>query len=88
MEVSTNEGTKKVKDIYYNPNLKHNLLSVGQMMEQNYKLMFEDAQCKIYDKSHDNRLVTNVLMIKNILFPLKFGENDANLANVAIDNKS
>ena len=73
MEVSTNKGTKKVKHIYYTPNLNHNLLSVGQIVERNYRLMFEYAQCKIYDKSHGNRIITNVPMNKNRLFPLKFG---------------
>lgn len=32
MEINNKEGTKKVNIIYYTLNLKHNLLSVGQIM--------------------------------------------------------
>jgi len=50
MEVPKNEGTKKVKNIYYTSNLKYNLLSVGKMMEKNYRLIFFDGKCVIFDK--------------------------------------
>jgi hypothetical protein len=33
---------KSIKDIYYTPQLKHNLLSVGQLCEKNYKVVFEN----------------------------------------------
>jgi hypothetical protein len=42
MEVHTKESMKSVKDIYYTPQLKHNLLSVGQLCEKNYKVVFEN----------------------------------------------
>jgi hypothetical protein len=35
MEVYTKESVKTEKDIYYTPQLKHNLLSVGQLCEKN-----------------------------------------------------
>lgn len=35
MEVPTKEGMKKVNHVYYIPKLQHNLLSIGQMMENN-----------------------------------------------------
>ena len=89
MEVPTKEGIKKVHDIYYTPHLKHNFLSVGQMMEKNYKLIFENGTCVIFDKNNSNRVVTTVSMTKNRLFPLKFGENDnVKFANVTIENPS
>jgi hypothetical protein len=70
MEVHTKEGMKSVKDIYYTPQLKHNLLSVGQLCEKNYKVVFENQQCTIYDKNRGNRVVTVVPMSKNRMFPL------------------
>lgn len=87
MDVNTNEVKKKVNDIYYTPNLKHNLFSAGQIMENNYKLVFENGKCVIFDKNHGNRLVIIVPMSKNRLFPLKFGGQRAQLANVSIEKK-
>lgn len=67
--------------------MKHNLLSVGQIMEKNHKLVLEDSKCIIFDKNHGNRLVTIVPMNKYILYPLKFGGQGDQLVNVAIENK-
>lgn len=57
--------------IYYTPNLKHYLLSVGKLIEKNYKLVFDDVKCVIYDKNYGNR-VTIIPIKSNGLFPLKF----------------
>jgi hypothetical protein len=88
MEVHTKEGMKSVKDIYYTPQLKHNLLSVGQLCEKNYKVVLENQQCTIYDKNRGNRVVTVVPMSKNRMFPLMFGEHNNHLANMAYEEKS
>lgn len=47
MEVATNEVKERVYDIYYTPNMKHNLLSVRQIIERNYKLVFDDGKCQL-----------------------------------------
>ena len=78
----------KVKNIYYTPDLKQNLLSIGQMLEKNYKLVFEDRMCKIYDKNHGGRLVTTVQMTENKLFPIKFFEKNGGYVFVRIKDKS
>lgn len=89
MEVTKNEGIKKIKNIYYTPNIKHNFLSIGQMMEKNYKLIFEDGKCIIFHKKICNRVVTQVPMKKNRLFPLNFGEKrGSQLDNLSIENTS
>ena len=36
MEVQKKCVIKSIHDIYYTPQLKHNLLSVGQLFEKNY----------------------------------------------------
>ena len=51
MEFQAKEGMKNVKDLYYNPRLKHNLLSVGKLCENNYKVVLDDRQCTMYAKS-------------------------------------
>lgn len=88
MAVPTKRGTMKVKNIYFASNLKHSLLSVGQMLENNYKLVFEDKMCKIYDKNKGGRLVTIVKMNKNKFFSIKFVEQGGGFAFVSIDDNA
>jgi len=88
MQVLKKKGAMKVKNIYYTLNLKQSLLSIGQMLEKNYKLVFEDKMCKIYDKNHGKRLVTIVHMTKNKLFPFKFLEKDGGYVFMGIEDKS
>jgi len=46
MEEDSKQGKKKIHDTYwyYTPTLKHNLLSVGQLCEKNYKIVFDAKQ--------------------------------------------
>ena len=59
-----------------------------QLCEKNYKVVFENQQCTIYDKNRGNRVVTVVPMSKNRMFPLMFGEHNNHLANMAYEEKS
>nr|KYP36812.1 hypothetical protein KK1_042050 [Cajanus cajan] len=47
--VETKKGTRLITNVLLVPNLKENLLSIGQMMEKGYTLHFEGDTCKIYD---------------------------------------
>nr|KYP51763.1 hypothetical protein KK1_026424 [Cajanus cajan] len=47
--VETKKGTRLITDVLLVPNLKENLLSIGQMVEKGYTLHFEGHTCKIYD---------------------------------------
>lgn len=62
-------------------------MSVGQILEKKYKLVFDDGKYVIYDKNHGNGMVTTIPMKKNKLFPLKLGAEGGNLAYVTIENK-
>jgi hypothetical protein len=88
MEVHTKEGMKSVKDIYYTPQLKHNLLGVGQLCEKNSKVVFENQQCIIYDNNRGNKTVIVVPISKNKMLPLMFGEHNNHPANMAYEEKS
>jgi len=81
--VETKKSTKFIKDVLLIPNLKENLLSIGQMMENEYSLHFEKDTCKIYDS---RRLeIDEVKMEKrNRSFPISFkpGTNIAMKAEV------
>lgn len=69
ISIQTNLGTKCIDDVLLVPSLEHNLLSVGQMMENGYALLFSGDSCKIYDKKR--RMIFNVKM-ENRSFPIQW----------------
>jgi hypothetical protein len=59
--ILTKQNVKKdINNVYHGPDLKHNLLSVGQLIEHGYKLLFEGASCKIYDKTPSRKLISEI----------------------------
>ena len=62
--VETKKGTRFIKDVILVPNLKENLLSIGQMMEKGYSLHFEGDTCTIYDKNNKKWEIAQVKMEK------------------------
>jgi len=42
-------GTKIITNVLYVPEINQNLLSVGQLLEKGYKVLFEDKMCLIRD---------------------------------------
>eukprot|EP01018_Ginkgo_biloba_P008407 Gb_25819 [translate_table: standard] len=69
INIKTKQGEKKhIPDVYYVPNLKHNLISIGQLGQKGYRVYFEDSECVILDKNV--RLIANVQMTQNRMFPL------------------
>ena len=71
--VETKKGTRFIKDVILVPNLKENLLSIGQMMEKGYSLHFEGDTCTIYDKNNKKWEIAQVKMEKrNRSFPISF----------------
>ncbi|XP_022873160.1 uncharacterized protein LOC111392128 [Olea europaea var. sylvestris] len=50
--VQIKEGNKKlITDVLYVPNLSHNLLSVGQLIQSDFSVHFDDGACKIWSSS-------------------------------------
>lgn len=47
--ISSYEGTKIIADVLFVPKIDQNLLSVGQLLEKGYKVLFENKQCLIQD---------------------------------------
>ncbi|XP_022876705.1 uncharacterized protein LOC111394888 [Olea europaea var. sylvestris] len=49
--VQIKEGNKKlITDVLYVPNLSHNLLSVGQLIQSDFSVHFDDGACKARDE--------------------------------------
>ncbi|KAG2557530.1 hypothetical protein PVAP13_8NG216309, partial [Panicum virgatum] len=55
--IQTEDGPKFIKDVLLVPDLKQNLLSVGQLLEHGYAVYFEDFSCKILDRKNGNCLI-------------------------------
>ncbi|CAN6557261.1 unnamed protein product [Malus baccata var. baccata] len=77
--VDTKMGRKYIHEVMLVSCLKENLLSVGQMIEHGYFLIFGDNIAEIYDDSSLSNLVAKVPMRGNRSFPLKF-QTDLHLA--------
>ncbi|KAG6474129.1 hypothetical protein ZIOFF_068053 [Zingiber officinale] len=43
------KGRKLISDVLYVPKIDQNLVSVGQLMQKGYKVMFEEGFCLIAD---------------------------------------
>ena len=52
IEVKTNQRNIKYLDnVSFVPTLSHNLLSVGQLIDDGYSVIFDDDSCTIKDKN-------------------------------------
>ena len=71
--VETKKGTRLINDVLLVPNLKENLLSIGQMIEKGYALHFEGDTCTIYDNYNRRQVIAKVKMDKGTRsFPISF----------------
>ncbi|KAL4288390.1 hypothetical protein AHAS_Ahas19G0281400 [Arachis hypogaea] len=68
--VHTKIGTKNIHDILLISKLAHNLLSIGQMMEQVYVLHFEEDSYTISERKTKKLLA--IIKMKNMSFSLKW----------------
>ncbi|KAI5354684.1 hypothetical protein L3X38_007579 [Prunus dulcis] len=74
--IDTNSGRKCIKEVMFLPGLKENLLSVGQMDEHGYYLLFGGRECCIFDGPSLDCLVIKVKMKNNICYPLSLMQAD------------
>ena len=51
--------------------MKHNLMSIGQLIQNGYKVLMENDRCIIQEKDGSKNLLAAVQMTKNRMFPLK-----------------
>ncbi|WVZ85487.1 LOW QUALITY PROTEIN: hypothetical protein U9M48_032409 [Paspalum notatum var. saurae] len=71
--VHTKSGKKRyIPDVFYVPSLAYNLFSVGQLMGNGYKVIFDDGKCMISSKSDSDYFEAHIA--PNKLFPLKMSQ--------------
>ena len=58
-------------DVYHVEGLKHNLLSIGKLIQKDYRVYIEDDHFVIKDIRPSNQLIAKVPMKRNRLFPLR-----------------
>ena len=68
--VMTNLGKKSIPNVYFLHSLKCNLISVGQLTQKDYKVIFENNICTIFDISPNIMVTARLEMIDNRMFPL------------------
>ena len=71
--VKSISGIKLLENVLYVPEIAYNLLSVGQLIEAGFSLLFEEGKCDV--KDYNGSLLLNVEM-KNKSFPLYIGDSN------------
>ncbi|XP_047252352.1 uncharacterized protein LOC107841128 [Capsicum annuum] len=79
------KGTKFIQDVLLVPDLDQNLLSVGQMLEKDYMLLFKDKKCVVSDSSSQEVIVTTKQNDDNFIFYCGKIENCCATMNVEIE---
>ncbi|VVA36377.1 Hypothetical predicted protein, partial [Prunus dulcis] len=72
LSIDTAKGRKYIREVMYLPGLKENLLSVGQMDEHGYCLVFGEGMCRVFDSPSMDYLITKVEMKSNRCYPVSF----------------
>ena len=68
MVYAKNGKRKTIHDVCYVNGLMCNLLSVGKLLEKEYRVFFKNKVCTIYDKYSSKQLIARVEMKKNRMF--------------------
>ena len=59
--ILTKKGERKyISDFYFVLGLKHNLISIGQLMQKGYNVFFKNDVCTILDKPPSRQLIEKV----------------------------
>ncbi|TXG63518.1 hypothetical protein EZV62_010512 [Acer yangbiense] len=66
VKLHINELTQVITEVYFVPELRNNLLSIGQLQEKNLAILIQNGMCKIY---HPRRgLIIQTQMSTNRMF--------------------
>lgn len=72
VNILENKGEKKyISVLYFFHYLKHNLISIGQLMQKGYNFFIKNGECTLSDKILNKKLIAKVKMTSNRMFHLK-----------------
>ena len=58
--VCTKQGEKtEIQNVYFSPTMKHNLMSVGQLIQNGYKMLMKNDKCEAFILGKQHRLLFN-----------------------------
>ncbi|KAI5422610.1 hypothetical protein KIW84_045881 [Lathyrus oleraceus] len=60
VKVQVNGATQVIPEVYYVPELKNNLLSLGQLHERGLAILIRDGTCKVYHPKKGAIMETNM----------------------------
>ncbi len=84
--IKQNDGGQAfISDVYYVPDMKTNILSLGQLIEKGYQISLKDKQMIITDAQR--KLIICVTMAKNRMFPLSIKYDTPMCLSAMINNK-
>ena len=75
-----------ISDVYYVPDMKNNILSLGQLLEKGYDISMKNLSLSIKDAC-DN-LIANVKMSKNRMFSLNIQHDAMKCLNAIVKDKA
>ncbi|KAM1504399.1 hypothetical protein FF1_000502 [Malus domestica] len=88
LEIDTNRGKKYIREVMHLPGLKKNLLSVGQMDEHGYYLLFGGGMCSVFDGPSLDNLVIKVKKKENRCYPISLWKNSQLVLKASTDSNS
>ncbi|KAK0589362.1 hypothetical protein LWI29_013222 [Acer saccharum] len=74
-----------ISNVYYVPDMKTNILSLGQLLEKGYHISLQNMQLTITDAR--GKLITRVQMTKNRMFPLAIHHDTPRCLTAIINDK-
>ena len=76
INILTKKGEqKKYSNVYFILSLKHNLMSIGQLIKKGYTISFKNWVCTILDNFLINKLISKVQMTNDRVFLLNINLN-------------
>lgn len=72
-----NDVVERIPSVFYVPDLKSNLISLGQLQEKGYEITIKSGTCLI--KDFERGVIARVQMTANRLFPIIIGDDGPNL---------
>ena len=81
-----NSEHQLISNVYYVPNMKSNILSLGQLLEKGYDIQLKDNNLSIRDNA--NNLIAKVPMTKNRMLILNIQNDVAKCLNMCYKNTS
>ncbi|KAB2608123.1 retrovirus-related Pol polyprotein from transposon TNT 1-94 [Pyrus ussuriensis x Pyrus communis] len=88
LQIDTNRGKRYIREVMHLPGLKENLLSVGQMDEHGYYLVFGGGLCSIYDGPSLENLIIKVKKKENRCYPLSLVKDNHLVLKASLEHST